>query len=79
MSLHLHWFLPTSGDGREVSRHRQRGRDGVGRAPPTLDYLGQVARAAETLGLRGGAHPDRHLVRGRLDHHRGAARGRPAR
>jgi alkanesulfonate monooxygenase len=51
MSLHLHWFLPTSGDGREVvGLAKHEGTASVDRAP-TLDYLGQVARAAETLGF----------------------------
>jgi alkanesulfonate monooxygenase len=51
MSLHLHWFLPTSGDGREVvGIANQEGTASVDRAP-TLDYLGQVARAAESLGF----------------------------
>jgi alkanesulfonate monooxygenase len=51
MSLHLHWFLPTSGDGREVvGIAKAQGTASVDRAP-TLDYLGQVARAAESLGF----------------------------
>jgi alkanesulfonate monooxygenase len=51
MSLHMHWFLPTAGDGRDVVGFVQReGTASVDR-PPTLDYLGQVARAAESLGF----------------------------
>ncbi len=47
--LHLHWFLPTSGDGREVAGW---GTDALAaHRPPTLDYLAQVARAAEALGF----------------------------
>ncbi len=50
--MHLHWFLPTSGDGRDIvgAGHRtERGAD-AGR-PPDLDYLTQVATAAERLGF----------------------------
>ena len=38
------WFLPSGGDGRRVSTNDRR---------PTLDYLGQVARAADQLGFHG--------------------------
>ena len=44
--LSIHWFLPTGGDSRDVvpagpePHHRE----------PSLDYLTQVARAAEQLG-----------------------------
>jgi alkanesulfonate monooxygenase len=47
--LTLHWFLPTGGDSRELlptdvsAHHRQ----------PDVDYLAQVARAAERLGFMG--------------------------
>ena len=47
MSLALHWFLPTAGDSREI----------VGFGPttakrdPDLDYLVQVAQAAERAGF----------------------------
>jgi alkanesulfonate monooxygenase len=44
MTLSLHWFLPTAGDSRAIA--------GAGRAP-TLEYLGQVARAADQLGFEG--------------------------
>jgi alkanesulfonate monooxygenase len=44
MTLDVHWFLPTSGDGRNV-------------APPDraadIEYLSQVARAADRLGFTG--------------------------
>jgi alkanesulfonate monooxygenase len=49
MSLKLHWFLPTSGDSRTVTPF---GPDGHFR-PPTLDYIAQVARAADQLGFDG--------------------------
>ena len=45
----LHWFLPTSGDSRTVLPF---GDDGH-RRPPTIDYLAQVARAADDLGFTG--------------------------
>ena len=82
MTLTFDWFLPTSGDGRTIygrghslpiaQAHRAADR------PPDIEYLGQVARAAEQLGFAGGAHPDRHLVRGRLAGHGRADHGRPA-
>jgi alkanesulfonate monooxygenase len=61
MSLTLHWFLPTSGDGREVvggplgmpGPHRAP----QGQRPPRLDYLAQVARAAEQMGFVGALTP----------------------
>lgn len=47
MTISLHWFLPTAGDSRDVV--------GFGpveaRRPATLDYLAQVARAAEHVGF----------------------------
>ncbi len=56
MSLHLHWYLPTNGDGRGIvgsGRAGERGigdKDAVDRAP-SIDYLGQIARSAEQLGF----------------------------
>ncbi len=49
MPLALHWFLPTTVDSRTVIPF---GDDGHGRAP-TIDYLAQVARAADQLGYTG--------------------------
>jgi alkanesulfonate monooxygenase len=49
MSAVLHWFLPTAGDSRTVVPF---GPDGH-RRPPTIDYLAQVARAADDLGFTG--------------------------
>lgn len=46
MPLALHWFLPTTVDSRTVVPF---GPDGHSR-PPTLDYLSQVAQAADRLG-----------------------------
>jgi alkanesulfonate monooxygenase len=66
VSLTFHWFLPTSGDGRAIigRGHSVPLVDGavtVGNAagaravtrPPDIDYLAQVARAAEQLGFTG--------------------------
>jgi alkanesulfonate monooxygenase len=60
MTVRLHWFLPTGGDGRTlVDRHAFTG-GGVPRTPgggiagvrtPDLDYLIQIAKAAEHLGF----------------------------
>ncbi|PRH79957.1 alkanesulfonate monooxygenase [Streptomyces solincola] len=49
----LHWFLPTGGDGRDpggVTAAQARTHAATRRAP-SLDYLGQVARAAELAGF----------------------------
>jgi alkanesulfonate monooxygenase len=43
--LKIHWFLPTGGDSRDVLP----AADGT-RRPPDVDYLAQVARAADALG-----------------------------
>lgn len=65
--LTMHWFLPTTGDGRTLVGGGQGvpqqgavvGADaaGVGTAsqyrPPELDYLATIARAADTLGFTG--------------------------
>ena len=45
-SIKLHWFLPTGGDSRDVLP----AADG-NRRPPDVDYLAQVARAADALGF----------------------------
>jgi alkanesulfonate monooxygenase len=47
----FHWFLPTTGDGRDVVPR------GYGRREPTVDYLLQVGRAAEELGFAGALTP----------------------
>ncbi|GAB3153961.1 LLM class flavin-dependent oxidoreductase [Microbispora hainanensis] len=55
--MRFHWFLPTSGDGRSITGggHGLARRHGQPRAaasrPPTIDYLAQVARAAEHAGF----------------------------
>lgn len=51
---HFHWFLPTSGDGREVIGGLQSaGVIGTASAirPPSLDYLALVAKTAEHAGF----------------------------
>ncbi|WFR71944.1 LLM class flavin-dependent oxidoreductase [Prescottella defluvii] len=54
MTLHFHWYLPTSGDGREVIGALEP-REASGRAsefrPASLDYLTLVAKTAEQLGF----------------------------
>ncbi|MFI8194257.1 LLM class flavin-dependent oxidoreductase [Streptomyces sp. NPDC085946] len=53
MTVRLHWFLPTTGDDRSVvgvtARDSLQSR--ATSRPPTLDYLAQVARAAESAGF----------------------------
>jgi alkanesulfonate monooxygenase len=46
MGITLHWFLPTSGDSRNVVP----GSGGHGR-PASIEYLAQIARAADALGF----------------------------
>ncbi|QEI08192.1 LLM class flavin-dependent oxidoreductase [Pigmentiphaga aceris] len=61
MSIHLHWYLPTNGDSRDIvgsgdDSHRIDGVAGAFR-PATLDYLKQVAGTAETLGFEAALTP----------------------
>jgi alkanesulfonate monooxygenase len=58
----FHWFLPTGGDDRYVGPSAHGGVIGNSDDPvdvspthraPTLDYLGQLARAADALGYEG--------------------------
>jgi alkanesulfonate monooxygenase len=55
VSITLHWFLPTSGDGRTIVErfHANRSLGAPAQRPPDIDYLAQVARAAEQLGFTG--------------------------
>jgi alkanesulfonate monooxygenase len=55
MTVHLHWFLPTSGDGRTIVERFHANRSLGPGAPrePSIDYLAQIARAAEQLGFEG--------------------------
>ena len=58
MSIVLHWFLPTNGDGRRLVEPDEP-IPGVagGPRPATLDYLTQIASAAEGLGFEGALTP----------------------
>ncbi|GAA0409635.1 alkanesulfonate monooxygenase [Acrocarpospora corrugata] len=50
----FHWFLPTTGDSRSIVGGGHGLGRGHGRAafrPPTIEYLGQIARSAEQLGF----------------------------
>jgi alkanesulfonate monooxygenase len=60
MGIKLHWYLPTHGDGRTLLlardtpyRRLDSGGEAVlpGQRPATLEYLAQVARAAEQAGF----------------------------
>ncbi|MFD2420703.1 LLM class flavin-dependent oxidoreductase [Amycolatopsis pigmentata] len=55
MSVTLHWFLPTSGDGRTIVErfHANRSPGPPAHREAGIDYLAQVARAAERLGFEG--------------------------
>ena len=59
MSIKVHWFLPTYGDGRQLAGG---GRDvqigsASGVRPATLGYLTQITRAAEQLGFEAALTP----------------------
>jgi alkanesulfonate monooxygenase len=59
VTLTFDWFLPTSGDGRTIVGRGHSlpltGASSIGASgaqrPPDIDYLAQVARAAEQLGF----------------------------
>ncbi|WP_331766512.1 LLM class flavin-dependent oxidoreductase [Embleya sp. NBC_00896] len=51
MSPRFHWFLPTSGDGRQVGAATTTVGSLAHSRPPTLGYLAQVAAAAEQVGF----------------------------
>jgi len=55
MTITPHWFLPTSGDGRTIVErfHANRSLGPVAQREANIDYLAQVARAAEQLGFEG--------------------------
>ncbi|MFD8382477.1 LLM class flavin-dependent oxidoreductase [Streptomyces sp. NPDC059679] len=59
MSLAFHWFLPTNGDSRHVvgGGHGSPATATGGDRPPTVNYLSQIARAAEDLGFVGALTP----------------------
>jgi alkanesulfonate monooxygenase len=56
MSIRLHWYLPTNGDSREIVGSGDDSQFAVGPSasrirPPTIAYLGEIARTAELLGF----------------------------
>jgi len=59
MSLRFHWFLPTSGDGRDIVGGGHGVAVGAAGAirPPSVRYLGQIARSAEQLGFEAALTP----------------------
>ena len=54
MSIHVHWYLPTNGDSRDIVGSGDGSQKSLPAITdfraPTVDYLGQVARSAEQLG-----------------------------
>src|SRR3954454_8349590 len=55
MTVHLHWFLPTTGDGRTIVErfHANKSLGPAAARKPDIDYLAQIARSAEQLGFVG--------------------------
>ncbi|MFD8500355.1 LLM class flavin-dependent oxidoreductase [Amycolatopsis sp. NPDC059657] len=55
MGITLHWFLPTSGDGRTIVErfHASKSQGPSAQRDPDIGYLTQVAQAAERLGFTG--------------------------
>ncbi|QLQ35896.1 LLM class flavin-dependent oxidoreductase [Micromonospora robiginosa] len=53
MSLELHWFLPSHGDGRDLAEPSRGGSRParITRRRPDVGYLAQVAQAADRLGF----------------------------
>lgn len=54
--IHVHWYLPTNGDSREIvgsgdDSHLGNGPSGLSWRKPSIDYLEQVAKTAELLGF----------------------------
>jgi alkanesulfonate monooxygenase len=59
MPLHLYWFLPSHGDGREIGKPANGAAATArgARREPDIGYLAQVARAADELGFTGALTP----------------------
>jgi alkanesulfonate monooxygenase len=56
--LTFHWFLPTNGgDGRQIVGGGHGLGPGPSGRPPSVSYLGQIARAAEDLGFEAALTP----------------------
>ncbi|GGP80537.1 LLM class flavin-dependent oxidoreductase [Saccharothrix coeruleofusca] len=55
MSVVTHWFLPTSGDGRTVVErfHANKSQGAPAQRDPDIDYLAEIAQAAERNGFHG--------------------------
>ncbi|MDW5597179.1 LLM class flavin-dependent oxidoreductase [Conexibacter stalactiti] len=58
MPVTLHWFLPTTGDsrtdlskGNAVGARKHLDFSGASERPPSVGYIGQIARSAEQLGF----------------------------
>ncbi|WP_018680602.1 LLM class flavin-dependent oxidoreductase [Actinokineospora enzanensis] len=53
MALHLHWFLPSHSDGRDIGWRPRAGHASAraARRDPDIGYLTQVALAADRLGF----------------------------
>ncbi|WP_433222280.1 LLM class flavin-dependent oxidoreductase [Dactylosporangium sp. CS-047395] len=56
MGIHLHWFLPTNGDSRDIVGSGDGSQTTLGAVAdgfrrPGIEYLGQIARSAEQLGF----------------------------
>jgi len=55
MTVRLNWFLPTGGDGRTLVDRHAYASNGSGPArgvrAPDIEYLAQIAKAAEQLGF----------------------------
>jgi alkanesulfonate monooxygenase len=57
-TLKFHWFLPTNGgDGRQIVGGGHGVGPGTAGRPPSVSYLGQVARAAEDVGFEAALTP----------------------
>jgi alkanesulfonate monooxygenase len=55
VSVHAHWFLPTSGDSRNLDAAAVSAKESphlqpAAQRPPSIGYLAQIAAAAEQLG-----------------------------
>lgn len=56
--LKFHWFIPTNGgDGRSIVGGGHGVAPGTGDRPPSVPYLGQIARSAEQLGFEAALCP----------------------